>query len=48
MFLAAVAFLEGLRSLFSALLAALIPAPAGFRPINVARYGPQQHAEVAA
>src|SRR4028118_1340060 len=32
-------FLEGLRSLFSA--SAGGPAPAGFRPINVARYGPK-------
>jgi phycobilisome core-membrane linker protein len=31
-------FLEGLRSLFSASGGG--PAPAGFRPINVARYGP--------
>jgi phycobilisome core-membrane linker protein len=31
-------FLEGLRSLFSA--SGSGPAPAGFRPINVARYGP--------
>jgi phycobilisome core-membrane linker protein len=32
-------FLEGLRSLFSATSGG--PAPAGFRPINVARYGPK-------
>jgi len=32
-------FLEGLRSLFSATGGG--PAPAGFRPINVARYGPK-------
>lgn len=32
-------FLEGLRSLFSASGGG--PAPAGFRPINVARYGPR-------
>lgn len=32
-------FLEGLRSLFSASGAG--PAPVGFRPINVARYGPR-------
>ena len=32
-------FLEGLRSLFSA--SGSGPAPAGFRPINVARYGPR-------
>ena len=31
-------FLEGLRSLFSATSSG--PVPAGFRPINVARYGP--------
>ncbi len=31
-------FLEGLRSLFSASSSG--PVPAGFRPINVARYGP--------
>jgi phycobilisome core-membrane linker protein len=31
-------FLEGLRSLFSA--SGTGPVPAGFRPINVARYGP--------
>jgi len=31
-------FLEGLRSLFSASSGG--PSPAGFRPINVARYGP--------
>ncbi len=32
-------FLEGLRGLFSA--SGSGPAPAGFRPINVARYGPK-------
>ncbi len=32
-------FFEGLRSLFSATSGG--PAPAGFRPINVARYGPK-------
>jgi phycobilisome core-membrane linker protein len=32
-------FFEGLRSLFSASSGG--PAPAGFRPINVARYGPK-------
>ncbi|HEY9651373.1 MAG TPA: phycobilisome rod-core linker polypeptide, partial [Coleofasciculaceae cyanobacterium] len=32
-------FLEGLRGLFSASSSG--PAPAGFRPINVARYGPK-------
>jgi phycobilisome core-membrane linker protein len=32
-------FFEGLRSLFSA--SGSGPAPAGFRPINVARYGPR-------
>ena len=32
-------FLEGLRSIFSASGGG--PAPAGFRPINVARYGPK-------
>ncbi|MEW5857589.1 MAG: phycobilisome rod-core linker polypeptide [Cyanobacteriota bacterium] len=32
-------FLEGLRSIFSASTGG--PAPAGFRPINVARYGPK-------
>ncbi len=32
-------FLEGLRSLFSA--GASGPAPSGFRPINVSRYGPR-------
>jgi phycobilisome core-membrane linker protein len=32
-------FLEGLRSLFSASSSG--PAPAGFRPINVSRYGPR-------
>ena len=33
-------FLEGLRSLFSA-SSSNVPAPPGFRPINVSRYGPQ-------
>lgn len=33
-------FLEGLRSLFSA-SGSSVPAPQGFRPINVSRYGPQ-------
>ncbi|HEY9739444.1 MAG TPA: photosystem I reaction center subunit X, partial [Coleofasciculaceae cyanobacterium] len=32
-------FFEGLRSIFSA--SGSGPAPAGFRPINVARYGPR-------
>jgi len=33
-------FFEGLRSLFSA-SGSNVPAPPGFRPINVSRYGPQ-------
>lgn len=33
-------FLEGLRSLFSASTSPSAPTPPGFRPINVARYGP--------
>ena len=33
-------FLEGLRSLFSA-SGSSVPAPQGFRPINVSRYGPK-------